>query len=280
MEHSYVQTINGRPLRFYPMGGKRPNPRSMEHLVPYMVATTYAVLCLLLLQLGRKTWPYYAADLATSLACATLHRFKQPLLSFNLAIGYTIWNLIPGSLAAKDLPSHSEFMQSLKIKEPTDTPTDCVICWESDQSTAELPCGHKFCLPCIKLMTSGEKFQTTCPTCRQPLFNVAERFQIAGMKGNYTCFVLTLSRGILHFAHEFARRHYVMAAVDFAMVCGMLAVPAYISYRVWTMGHLGAWWTNKPVAKSWSDLYTTGAVFAMSVVMICANFWSDFDRFG
>jgi hypothetical protein len=139
LEPSFVQTINGKPMQFYRMGGKRTNPNSMEHLVPYMVPTTYAVLCLLLLQLGRKTWPYYATDLATSLACAALHRFKQPLLSINLAIGYTIWNLIPGSLAAKDLPSHSEFMQNLKIKEPADSPMECAICWDDDQSTAELP---------------------------------------------------------------------------------------------------------------------------------------------
>jgi hypothetical protein len=245
-----------------------------------MVATTYAVLCLLLLQLGRKTWPYYAADLVTSFACVVLHHFKQPLWAFNLAIGYTIWNLIPGSLAAKDLPSHSEFMRSLKIKESADSPTECVICWEDDQSHAELPCGHTFCLPCIKLMTAGDKFQTTCPTCRQPLFNVGERFKITGMKGNYTCFALTLARAILHFSHEFTRRHYGMAGFVFAMILVMLAMPAYLIYRIRSEQHLGTWWTNKPVAKSWSDLYSTGAVFFTSVVMVCVNNWSDFDRFG
>jgi hypothetical protein len=80
MEPSFVQTINGKPMQFYRMGGKRPDPNSMDHLVPYMVTTTYAVLCLLLLQLGRKTWPYYTADVATSLACVTLHHFNQLLV--------------------------------------------------------------------------------------------------------------------------------------------------------------------------------------------------------
>jgi hypothetical protein len=280
MEPSFVQTINGKPMQLYRMGGKRPDPNSMDHLVPYMVTTTYAVLCLLLLQLGRKTWPYYTADVATSLACVTLHHSNQPLLSFNLAIGYTFWNLIPGSLATKDLPSLSEFMRSLKIKEPADSPTECVICWEDGQSHAELPCGHQFCLPCIKLMTTGSKFQTTCPTCRRPLFNVAERFQIAGMQGNHTCFMLTLFRAVLHFTHEFARRHYVMAGFAFAQIFIISATPAYLIYRVWSVEHLGPWWTNKPAAKSWNDLYVTGTVFFMSVVMVCLNFWSDSGRFG
>lgn len=280
MEPSFVQTVNGKPMNFYRMGGKRPDPNSMEHLVPYMVATTYAVLCLLLLQLGRKTWPYYTADIATSLACVTLHHFKQPLLSFNLAIGYTFWNLIPGSLATKDQPSHSEFMRNIKIKEPVDSPTECVICWEDDQTHVELPCGHQFCLSCIKLMTTSEKFQTTCPTCRRPLFNVAERFQIAGVKGNYTCFVLTLFRAVLHFTHDLARHHYVMAGFAFAQIFIMSATPAYLIHRIWAAEHLGPWWTNKPAAKSWNDLYVTGIVFATSVVMVCLNFWSDSDRFG
>jgi hypothetical protein len=280
LEPSFVQPINGKPMQFYRMDGKRTNPKSMEHLVPYMVPTTYAVLCLLLLQLGRKTWPYYAADLATSFACAALHHFKQPLLSFNLAIAYTVWNLIPGSLAAKDLPSHSEFMQNLKFKGPADPPMECAICWDDDQSTAELPCGHKFCLPCIKLMTAGEKFQTTCPTCRRPLFNIAERMQIAGYKGNYTCFALNFSRAVLHFMHELRRQHYYMATFHFSLVVFMCALPAYMLYTVWSHGFLGDWLKNKPSAKSWNDLYATGIVFASSVVMVCTNLWSDSFRFG
>jgi len=279
MDDSYVQAINGRPMRFYPMRRMRLDPRSMEHLVPYMVATTYAFLCLLLLQLGRKAWPYYAADLATSLACVTLHHFKQPLLSFNLAIGYTIWNLIPGSLAAKDLPSHSEFMRSLKIKAPADSPTECVICWEDDQSQAELPCGHRFCLACIKLMTTGEKIQNTCPTCRKPLFEIAERFQLAAMKGNYTGFVLTFCRAVLHLTHEFTRKNYVMASFAFAMVVAMSAFLAYILYKVWSQEFLRDWLTGKPKTKSWNELYATGGVFAGTVVMVCVNYWSDSDRF-
>jgi hypothetical protein len=280
LEPSFVQTINGKPMQFYRMGGKRTNPNSMEHLVPYMVPTTYAVLCLLLLQLGRKNWPYYAADLATSFTCAALHHFKQPLLSINLAIGYTIWNLIPGSLAAKDLPSHSEFMQNLKIKEPADSPMECAICWEDDQSTAELPCGHKFCLPCIKLMTAGEKFQTTCPTCRKPLFNIAERLQIAGRKGNHTTFALNFLRAVLHLVYEFKMQHYYMAAFNLALVISMLAVPACVMYMVWSHGFLRDWLTNKPSAKSWNDLYTTGFVFVSSAAMVCTNLWSDYLRFG
>lgn len=284
MEPSFVQTINGKPMNFYRMGGRHPNLDSIEYLVPYMVTTTYVVLCLLLLQLSRKTWPYYAADLATSLACVTLNHFKQPLLSCNLAIGYTIWNLIPGSLAAKDLPSHSEFMRSLKIKEPADPTTECVICWDDDQSTAELPCGHQFCLPCIKLMTAGGKFHTTCPTCRRRLFNVAERFQIAGMKGNLACSSLMFARAILNCVHETTRHNYVSVGLSSAQICVMLAMPACIMYKVWseavTLMGVWSWLTAKPTAKSWTDLYTVGFVFAVNAVWLCVQIWSDFDRFG
>jgi len=281
MVPSHVDIINGKPVQFYRMGGgRRPNPNSMEHLVPYMVTTTYAFLCLLLLQLGRKPWPYYVADLATSFACVALHHFKQSQLAFNLAIGYTIWNLIPGSLATIELPSHTEFMRDLKIKHPSDSPIDCLICWDDDQSHAELPCGHQFCLPCIKLMTAGEKFQTTCPTCRRPLFNIAERFQLAGMKGNYTCFVITLCRAILHFAHETRRQDYFMAGFALAQVCVMVTVPAYLMYKSWSMGFFSDWVMAKPSAKTWNDLRATGIVCSMSVVMVCVNFWSDAPRFG
>jgi hypothetical protein len=281
MEPSFVQTIYSKAMNLYRMVGKRPDPDSMEHLVPYMVATTYAVLCLLLLQLGRKTWPYYATDVATSLACVTLHHFEQPLLSFNLAIGYTFWNLIPGSLAAKDLPSHLEFMRNLKIKKPADSPTECVICWEDDQSHAEIPCGHQFCLPCIELMTTGSRFQTTCPTCRQPLFNFAERFQLVGSKGGLVCFPLALARTILHCAHETLRHNYVSAGLEFARIFAMLAMPAYLFYHLWLSAEdLGAWWTMKPVARSWGDLLATGIVFVANAGMVCVGFRSDFDRFG
>ena len=280
MVPSHVDIINGKPLQFYRMGGGlRPNPNSMEYLVPYMVATTYAVLCLLLLRLGRKTWPYYAADLATAIACAALHHFKQSHLSFNLAIAYTVWNLIPGSLATIELPSHTAFMRDLKIKKPSDSPTECLICWEEDQSHGELPCGHEFCLPCIKLMTGGEKFQTTCPTCRRPLFNIAERFQVAGMKGNYTCFVLTLVRAILHLFHETKRHDYVMAGMVCAQIIVMVALPAYLFYKAWSAESLDQI-TAKPSAKTRNGLRATGIVVSMSVVMVCVNFWSDIPRFG
>lgn len=280
MGPSFVQSINGKPMQFHRMGGRRLNPDSLEPLVPYMVATTYAFLCLLLLQLGRKPRPYYAVDLATSLACVTLQHFKQPLLSFHLAIGYTVWNLAPGSLGTIELPTHKDFLRNLKIKEPADPPTECVICWDDDQTIAELPCGHQFCLPCIKLMPESENFQTTCPTCRKPLFNIAERFQTIGRKGNYTCFVLNFARAVFQFAHEMMRPRYDMAALAFAQICFLLAFPAYLIYKVWAAGALDGWWTDKPTAKSWNDLRTSATVVIASVILICTNFWSDYSRFG
>lgn len=279
-EPSFVQTINGKPMQFYRTVRRRPNKNSLQPFVPYMVVTTYMVLCLLLLQLGRKTWPYYIADLITGLSCAALHHFKQPLLSFNLAIGYTVWNSIPGSLAAARLPTHSEFMRSLKIREPKDCPVECLICWDDDRTSAELPCGHKFCLPCIKLLTAGESFKNTCPTCRRQLFQVAERFLLAAMKGNFSCAVLLIARSTLEFSHEMMWSRYGLATVQLFLLSVVVGFITFGLYKVWLAGQLRTFWTGKPEVHTWTQLYVTGSVFFSSVVMTCTNLWIDYRRFG
>lgn len=81
-----------------------------------MVAFTHAMIGSLLVQWDNKMWQYKVADLSSWASCLSLYHLQQPLLAFSLAIGYTVWNFLPGSLADINLPSHASFMRNLTVR--------------------------------------------------------------------------------------------------------------------------------------------------------------------
>jgi hypothetical protein len=113
-------------------------PRTRMHhqpvsIMPCMAHTTVAILMLFqistLFRHGVQLRQLIAFSI-TSVTCIALLNQPQPreLWAFCLALGYTIWNLLPGSFALFHLPSHPTFMRNLRIRDQTGK---CIVCWDT-----------------------------------------------------------------------------------------------------------------------------------------------------
>lgn len=120
--------------------------RQPVSIMPYVAHTTLTILTvyqtIFLFRHGVQLRPIIGFSIAF-MTCITLLNQHQPreLWAFCLALGYTIWNLLPGYFALFDLPSHSASMRDLRMREQ---PGKCIVCWDT-RPLAELPCNHQSC---------------------------------------------------------------------------------------------------------------------------------------
>jgi len=76
-------------------------------------------------------------------------------------------------------------------------------------------------------MGEGERFQTTCPMCRKPLFGVHDRLMLITTKGTYVCLAITLSKGLMDLSFAFMQSRYGWAVFYLMMLGFVLAFPIY-----------------------------------------------------
>lgn len=268
--------------RYVPITFRMKKSPTVQDLVPYMIAATYLVLSLLLLQWRRKTWPYKISDGAIWIACVALHHLQQSWLSLHVAISYTVWNVCPGSLASRDLPGHKRFMRNLKTSKASETSAECRICWSDDCDLANLSCGHHFCVPCLQQMGEGERFQTTCPMCRKPLFGVHDRLLLITTKGTYVCLAITLSKGLMDLSFALMQSRYGWAVFYLMMLGFVLAFPIYAVLKFRAAGISATERllpSDREPIRTRSQMRISTITFACSVATAFWNAWSDYCRF-
>jgi hypothetical protein len=266
--------------RYVPITFRLKGPTERD-LIPYMVGATYIFLSLLLLQWRTKSKLSWISDLNASATCSALHNIQQPLLSLYLALAYTIWNLHPGSLSSKNLPSHKHFMHNLKTTKASELLAECMICWSEDCDLAQLPCNHLFCTPCLQQMGEGERFQTKCPMCRLPLFGAHDRLMLIAEKGNYVCFAIMATKLLIDLSFELMRRRYGWALFHLSVLGFLLSMPVYAIFKLRAAGiTIGQWWGN-----SQGKVGTRNTVRVSLVVFLCGlittgiNVCNDYHRF-
>jgi hypothetical protein len=200
----------------------------------------------------RSTWQRQIPnDILAYSTCLVLQHYlpqSRGIWAFCLALGYTTWNLLPGSFASLDLPSHSSFMQRLKLQ---DKQAECLICWGL-HTLAKLPCGHGVCKPCLHSM--GKHCQTACPMCRTPLFGVMDWPALAAMKTAISSLTVVIPLCLRVALDEGKRNHYRNFAIWMGcfyftgfMLCGAvtrMVIPRgdnwwRLSFGQWRLGHVG-----------------------------------------
>lgn len=273
---SRLPYVGADGYRYVPITFRLKGP-TVQDLVPYMMAATYMVLSLLVIQWPWKRWSYRTTDVIVWSCCYALHHFKQPLLSHHLALAYTVWNLYPGSLTSKKLPGHKQFMRDLKTTKASETSSECTICWSDDCDLAKISCGHPFCKPCLQQMGEGERFQTTCPMCRKPLFSVHSRLMLATTKGTYVCMATTVSKNLMDMSFELMQRKYWWALFNLGLLGTMLAFPVYAALKLRAAG-MSLVVTQEPM-RSRSVIRTSCVAFLCSATMASWNAWGDYARF-
>jgi hypothetical protein len=222
-------------------------PRTRMHhqpvsIMPYMAHTTVAILMLFqistLFRHGVQLRQLIAFSI-TSVTCIALLNQPQPreLWAFCLALGYTIWNLLPGSFALFHLPSHPTFMRNLRIRDQTGK---CIVCWDT-RPLAELPCKHESCRDCLQLM--GEYGQTACPLCRTPLFGARDWPVLAAMKTVVASMGVGTALCLVNAQFEIRRVHVLNSVVW--MVASGFAVPVFWCVVVYIIvPNSEDWWCN------------------------------------
>jgi hypothetical protein len=217
-----------------------------------MIHIIFRISILFNLLRRRSTWHRQIPNdiLAYALCLRLRYHLSQhrQIWAFCLALGYTTWNLLPGSFASLDLPSHASFMQRLELQ---DKSAECMVCWDV-HTLAELPCGHGVCKPCLHLM--GTHTQTACPMCRTPLFGVMDWPVLAAMKTAISSLTVVTPLCLRVALDEGKRNHYrnfVIWMGSFYLTGVMLwgAVTRMIiprgdnwwrlSFGQWRLGHVG-----------------------------------------
>jgi hypothetical protein len=266
--------------RYVPITFRLKGPTERD-LIPYMVAATYILLSILLLQWRRKSRLSWISDLNAFATCFALHHYQQPLLSLYLALAYTIWNLHPGSLSSKNLPGHRQFMRSLKTIKASESTAECMICWSEDCDLAELPCNHRFCKPCLQQMGEGERIQTSCPMCRLPLFGVHDRFMLITEKGNFVSFAIVVAKLFMDMSFELMRRRYGWALFCLSVLSFLLSMPVYAIVKLRAAGiTIGQWFgDSQGKLRTKNDTRISGTVFLCGLITTSFNLWNDYHRF-
>jgi hypothetical protein len=248
--------------------------RRPTSIVPCMAHTTFAVLSLyqafFLFRHGvqlRQTMAF-SITLATCMALLSQHQPRE-LWAFCLALEYTVWNLLPGSFALFDLPSHSAFMRDLRVREQ---PGKCIVCWDT-RPLAKLPCKHESCKDCLQLM--GEYDQTACPLCRTPLFGARDWPVLAAMKTVVASMGVGTALCLLNTQFEIRRSHILNSFVW--TVASGFAVPV-----VWCVvvnvivPNSEDWWCQ---SSGRFGSATTGASVVSTVGVVGMKLWLDEGRF-
>lgn len=188
--------------------------RGYFSLAPYMALLTYIILVIAAsysLIRQKRNWRRTVYDIVAWSICMGFLRLREPreVWAFCFAIGYTTWNLLPGSFTSLDLPCHSTFVRSVEMQ---DKQVECPVCWEV-HTVAQLPCGHGICNPCLQLM--GKHYQTACPMCRRPLFSAMDWPVLGAMKSAVASLAITVPLCLLDAIHQGSRSHYRNAAIWF-----------------------------------------------------------------
>jgi hypothetical protein len=239
--------------------------RQPVSIMPYMAHTTFAILTLyqmfFLYRQGVQRRQVITFSM-TCLACMVLLNQHQPreLWAFCLALGYTIWNLLPGSFALFDLPSHSAFMRNLRVR---DQSGKCIVCWDT-RLLAVLPCKHEGCKDCLQLM--GEYGQTACPLCRTPLFGARDWPVLAAMKTVIASMGVQTALCLLNAQYEIRRGILLNAVVWMVAFC--FAVPVFWCVLVYIIiPNSEDWWCKSSgrfgLATTWASVGSTVGVVVM-----------------
>ena len=243
-------------------------------IMPYMAHTTFAILAVyqmvFLYRQGVQPRQIIAFSI-TSLACMVLLNQYQPreLWAFCLAMGYTLWNLLPGSFALFDLPSHSTFMRNLRVQ---DQPGRCIVCWDT-RILAALPCKHESCKDCLQLM--GEYGQTACPLCRTPLFGARDWPVLAAMKTVVASMGVQTALCLLNAQYEIRRGSLLNTVVWVVASC--FTVPVFWCVLMYiVIPNSDDWWCKSSGRFSSA---TTGASVVSSVGVIVMVLWLGDGRF-
>ena len=239
-----------------------------------MAHTTFAILAVyqmvFLYRQGVQPRQIIAFSV-TSLACMLLLNQHQPreLWAFCLAMGYTLWNLLPGSFALFDLPSHSTFMRNLRVQ---DQPGRCIVCWDT-RILAALPCKHESCNDCLQLM--GEYGQTACPLCRTPLFGARDWPVLAAMKTVVASMGVQTALCLLNAQYEIRRGGLLNTVVWVVASC--FTVPVFWCVLMYiVIPNSDDWWCKSSGRFSST---TTGASVVSSVGVIVMVLWLGDGRF-
>ena len=239
--------------------------RQPVSIMLYMAHTTFAILTLyqmfFLYRQGVQRRQVITFSM-TCLAYMVLLNQHQPreLWAFCLALGYKIWNLLPGSFALFDLPSHSAFMRNLRVR---DQSGKCIVCWDT-RLLAVLPCKHEGCKDCLQLM--GEYGQTDCPLCRTLLFGARDWPVLAAMKTVVASMGVQTALCLLNAQYEI-RRGILLNAVVW-MVTSCFAVPVFWCVLVYIIiPNSEDWWCKSSgrfgLATTWASVGSTVGVVVM-----------------
>lgn len=180
---------------------------------------TLAVLCMLPLRWPHRTWSQVSKDFLAFPLCLCLHLTGMPpILPLSAAIAYVVWVSLPGSFSSLTLPRHSEFMRTL-VFPPGEEPDECNVCWDNENRLAQLPCWHRCCEGCLRLM--GQLSQTACPTCRAPLFSKRDRIMFVMSKGSVAVAVVNIAVYSLRLLLNLQAGNFLNAGICFGSMCPM-----------------------------------------------------------
>lgn len=242
--------------------------RAPVSLLPHMAIITSIIFGIdLAYSLIRRklTWHRIAQNIVVWSCSVGLLHLSQPreVWTFCLALGYTVWNLLPGSFTSLNLPTHSTFMRTLEVQ---DKQAECMVCWE-ELCLAALPCRHEACERCLQLM--GDDCQTACPMCRKPLFGVLDWQVLAAMKTSVVSMAITSTICFPEALHEILRRHYLHGGIW--MACHFL-----VGFMLWLIVTRGiiprkeTWWRLTPGA--WR-LGNVCVMFGASIYSVVLKLW-------
>lgn len=245
--------------------------RTPISIMPYMAHTTLAILALYL-SISLFRWRLdirqhqIAAHSIICLACAVLLRQDTPreLWAFCLALGYIVWNALPGSFDY-DLPSHAAFMRSLHVQNQLG---DCIICWDA-RILADLPCKHRSCKDCLQLM--GEYGQTACPLCRKPLFGALDWPVLVIMKTLVASMAIHNALCLLNAQYEL-RQGFIGYTLVWMAALSITAGSLWYVVVAVVMPNEENWWRIAPGGLS---LATVCGSLAYSVSIIGLKLWLD-----
>jgi hypothetical protein len=248
--------------------------RQLISIMPYMAHTTFAILTLFqtffLFRYGAQLRQLTAFGVIFT-TCITLLNQQQPreLWALCFALEYSVWNLLPGSFALFDLPSHSTFMRNLHVR---GAPGKCMVCWDP-RSLADLPCKHQSCRDCLQVM--GEYGQTACPLCRTPLFGARDWPVLAAMKTVVASMGVGTAICLLNMQFEIRRGH-LLNAIVWSVASGF-TVPVFWCVVVYIIVPNSEDWWCKSSGRLSSATTVSSVVTTVGVVVMVL--WLSEGRF-
>lgn len=200
------------------------------------------------------------------------------MLSLSIALFSTVWTRLPGSYSSFKYPSYSDFTRRLQFVQPRRATEDCWVCWDSEHRLAELICGHRACERCLQLMR--EKFQTACPVCRQPLFDVYDRTAFVLAKGSVASATTTATLIAIRASYELQRSAYYQALF---VLAPLLFTAIYLRIVFYYVHHFGeTWWRydgQGKKAKTGMELVSYALPFGTGILSLCHTLWVAGGRF-